>query len=361
MLKKFLFGLALILSPSCYSQDMGNDSISMDIDANIILAEIDAKDHHLYDIDVVGCARYHDLFFWWIRDANIEKGHNFSNQIFVFQNGSLIQKVRLTKEFESDPNYYSNMFVRNDSLLIKGYNQGSKDYYIHLDSTLSSANQEWVLEETRPISKIIYEDDDFAVHYNNRGEWGCYLCFVEKPSAVVHTYITGATKIIKKDDGYYLYSAQKIQYIANPREGAIDKLDRREGYFPNSKPIDLFTFSLSKDKEMFYPESDSIFVMVFDMVDDKTCAVISDKKEKETFLAAIDGKKVTKLLTIYPFAINDQYTTISFGRNTKDSFDYCVLREYKNNIYNYIEIDKNNYTNFYLKIKNAKNKELIKL
>ena len=70
---------------------------------------------------------------------------------------------------------YSQMFVRNDSILIKGYYKDEKDYYI--TDSISSENEItcWILKETSPLSSVVFEDEHYKIVFTDKEGMGAVI------------------------------------------------------------------------------------------------------------------------------------------------------------------------------------------
>lgn len=240
--------------------------------------------HQNGDISIAG-VRYHDLYFFWIRE-NVK--YNNYNHIFAFsKEGKLIQTISLPKNFDSS----GQLFVRNDSLLIRNDYSDYPDYHICLIDTT------WTITKINKLSRLIYEDADYRVFYKAMGEWGTYLHFVEQQTNVIHTYYGKESRIIKHKDGYYLYGPYSVSYIHNPKEGIINSsnvLEVPEGNIPYSNSEKIIQFKKTNE-EFYFFKSDSTIAAVT-LVNDKILAIINDKKE--AFVAEINGKNIRQLYSI---------------------------------------------------------------
>lgn len=264
--------------------------------------------HRNGDISIAG-VRYHDLYFFWIGE-NVN--YNNYNHIFAFsKEGKLIQTISLPQNFDSS----GQLFVRNDSLLIRNDFSDYPDYHICLIDTT------WTITKINKLSRLIYEDADYRVFYKAMGEWGTYLHFVEQQTNVIHTYYGKESRIIKHKDGYYLYGPYSVSYIHNPKEGIINSsnvLEVPEGNIPYSNSEKIIQFKKTNE-EFYFFKSDSTIAAVT-LVKDNILAIINDKKE--AFVAEIKGKNIRQLYSIGS-SFGSIYGTENFGRNISDNYSSC--------------------------------------
>ena len=101
------------------------------------------------------------------------------------------------------------MFVRNDSILIKGYYEDDKDYYI--TNCISRENEKacWTLKETTRLSSVVFEDDDYKIVYTNNGEWGSYMSFIDDEfssnlTATISAIMYGSVRLRIPKKGLYI-------------------------------------------------------------------------------------------------------------------------------------------------------------
>ncbi len=309
MKKILIFYLILLCFATSYAKRF-NKVQQLSSSVKTITATLDGNKyfHRNGDISIAG-VRYHDLYFFWIGE-NVN--YNNYNHIFAFsKEGKLIQTISLPKNFDSS----GQLFVRNDSLLIRNDYSDYPDYHICLIDTT------WTITKINKLSRLIYEDADYRVFYKAMGEWGTYLHFVEQQTNVIHTYYGKESRIIKHKDGYYLYGPYSVSYIHNPKEGIINSsnvLEVPEGNIPYSRSEELIRFKDISNNPFFF-KSDSTIAAVT-LVKDNILAIINDKKE--AFVAEIKGKNIRQLYSIGS-SFGSIYGTENFGRNISDSYSSC--------------------------------------
>ena len=250
-----------------------------------------------------GCAKYHGQYFCLFREDSIVKSwKNSYYHILVIQpTDSTVTEISKTAaryvEFRSGRTYdYPQMFVRNDSLLIEGYDVGEVGYKYHciIDSICGDEGSScWKLKEISQPSSIVYDDDEYSVKFTDYGEWGQYMGFIDKSDMQEHIYRCWG-KVFKRQDGYYLCSNTAICRIPNPKEGivhsdvtVIDGHTIYTGYenAPASDPEILFS-----------PQNPAMMSHAFFMYND-TIHMLETYKDS-TYLLKFDGQDIVRLKSL---------------------------------------------------------------
>lgn len=342
-----LFGLLLLCVASCDAKQKQKVSLT-NSSVKTITATLDGKKYFNQKgyLTFMAGVKYHDLYFCWFKG---QVDYEIYDRIFAFsKEGKLLQEISLPEKFYKY-SYYDQMFVRNDSLLIKSYYFDKPDYQICLKDSA------WVMVKTNnELSRLIYEDADFRVYFKDMGEWGEYLHFAEQKTNVIHTYLSNAVRIIRHDDGYYLYNYYSVSRIPNPHEGKTNNnsvLDVLEGNIPHSYSESIIQFKNTSDNPLL-SEYDSTIVAVT-YVNRKTKAIIYSKKE--AFVAEINGKNIKRLYSLgSPFG--EICDPEDFGKNTSDNYSSSYFSRNRNH-YGIVELEGDSVTFFKINISYPKKKK----
>lgn len=243
----------------------------------------------LTDITIQCVVKYHGFYFCLCReepkDEDIYK--EFYHILAIRQTDDSISHVSMPAVARISQ--YSQMFVRNDSLLIKGYyDKHDKDYCVLNHPVAGDSVSHWVLQETSTLSRVVYEDRDFAVTYTDSGEWGEYLGFIDRSNLQEHLY-WGSAKVFKLSDGYYVCGRKAIGVIANPKEGILKKSDKDYYAERASAPKTLF----KHEHHLFDWERPDTAMAAYFM--HKNTIYLFEIDPSGSYLAKLDGNRVKRI------------------------------------------------------------------
>lgn len=167
--------------------------------------------------------KYKSFYFCIFCEQQLYLNSLHKHRLLVFpENGKSVIEVELPDKFRD--NVYGDLFVRNDTLYLKPYNDGMGGYYFDMDA--------WQWKPVDVISDVIYDDDRYSVATLDFGEWGDYTWFIEKEQvndgtgvgcnpdkskAVVSQYIMPGklNRIIRKDNVYYFIHGNRVDTLAS--------------------------------------------------------------------------------------------------------------------------------------------------
>ena len=297
-----------------------------------------------------GCARYHGHYFCLFReDSIVNSWKNSYYHILVIQpTDSTVTEISKTAarhiEFKSFRAYdYPQMCVRNDSLLIAGYDAGEGGYKYHciIDNICGDDGSScWKLKEIPQPSSVVFEDDEYSVKFSNYREWGRYMSFIDKSDLKEHIY-NGWGKVFKRQDGYYLCSNAAICRIANPKEGLVHTgVTIFEGY---TVETGYENAPASAPEVLFYPSDPDILLNAFFMHND-TIHMLETYKDS-TYLSKYDGQGILRVKGLeqkmsYIFSSSLGKDFIGYG----DTFNFVNETEDGEEQYGIIDIDGNQMT-----------------
>ena len=352
-MKNKCFGLLLFLYVLASCAQMPKESNeSKDVDIVYRTYHIDSKSitrpSSFFYLE--GCAKYHGQYFCLFREDSIAKSwKNSYYHILVIQpTDSTVSEICKTAarsiEFKSFRAYdYPQMCVRNDSLLIAGYDAGEGGYKYHciIDSICGDDGSScWKLKEIPQPSSVVFEDEEYCVKFTNYREWGRYMSFIDKSDLKEHIY-NGWGKVFKRQDGYYLCSNAAICRIANPKEGLVhtgvtnfDDYIVETGY-ENAPASDM--------EILFYPSDPDILLNAFFMHND-TIYMLETYKDS-TYLSKYDGQGILRVKGLeqklsYIFSSSLGKDFIGYG----DTFNFVNETEDGEEQYGIIDIDGNQIT-----------------
>jgi hypothetical protein len=235
--------------------------------------------------------KYHGLYFCLFKEESLDRKFNvkFSHILVIQPDDFSFREVDIPEGIVFSD--YSQMFVRNDSILIKGYYKNEKDYYI--TDSISSKNGItcWTLKETTPLSSVVFEDEHYKIVFTDKGEWGSYISFINMSDDVEHIYRFGGGRIFKQSDGYYFCNNVWIGKITNPQDGVIHQ--RGSGYLDAhaSRPETLFY--LNGSNQYFINHERDTLLNAFFMHDNVIHMIETDKDG--SYLTKFDGETLIRL------------------------------------------------------------------
>jgi hypothetical protein len=280
--------------------------------------------------------KYHGLYFCLFKEEPLDYqfSKEYSHILVIHPEDFSFSEVDIP-EYVVFSNY-SQILVRNDSILIKNYYKNEKDYCI-IDSVCNESGDIcWALKEVSPLSSVVYEDNDYKIVYTDKGEWGQYLSFIGQSDNVEHIYRCSG-QIFKKPDGFYICNGTWIARITNPKEGIVHKhgssyMDAKASY-----PETLFFFD--SPNIMYQPDKDTLMNAFF-MHDDTIHMFETDKDG--TYLSKFDGQRIMRLSKL-----KQRYANIGCSKwenNCKgdDVLFYCLKKRHdEDGNFDLIDIEKN--------------------
>jgi hypothetical protein len=102
---------------------------------------------------------------------------------------------------------YSDLHIRNDSIL-------SKDYYDHRTYYFDLIKSEW--KEVKKVDDRVFEDNNYYATFLDFGEFGGTLWFKNKQTGIEYEMASGPPIINKLNGKYYVSTAKKVIEIENP-------------------------------------------------------------------------------------------------------------------------------------------------
>ncbi|MBQ4445409.1 MAG: hypothetical protein II910_04055 [Prevotella sp.] len=210
-----VFSLVTKAQPSDYTDDIRISYQTFNIDTKAIT-------HPFTTLSIKDVVKHHGLYFCLFIEQPID--YDFSKEyshILVVRPGDFsFNEVDIPDSIVFSN--YSQLFVRNDSILIKGYYSDERDYCITDCKLGENDKARWTLKEVQPVSTEVYKDNDYKINFTNRGEWGRYMTFVDLSDDAEYIYY-GCGRVFKRTDGYYFCHDQGIDKVVNPKNGIKHK------------------------------------------------------------------------------------------------------------------------------------------
>ena len=235
--------------------------------------------------------KYHGLYFCLFKEEPLDSHFNkkFSHILVIQPDDFSFREVDIPEGLVFSD--YSQMFVRNDSILIKGYYKDEKDYFI--TDGISSENKKncWTIKETIPLSSVVFEDEDYKIVFTDKGEWGSYMSFINLSDDVEHVYRLGGGRIFKQPDGYYFCNNVWIGKITNPQDGVIHQ--RGSGYLDAHASHPETLFYLNGTNQYFINHDRDTLLNAYFMHDNVIHMIETDKDG--SYLSKFDGEKTIRL------------------------------------------------------------------
>ena len=285
---QFVFTICFCLASHAQSSELIND-----IKIQYQTFNIDTKSitHPFTSFSIKDVVKYHGLYFCLFKEEAIDRQffNQFSHILVIQPDDFSFSEVDIPKGVVFSD--YSQMFVRNDSILIKGYYEDDKDYYI--TNCISRENEKtcWTLKETTRLSSVVFEDDDYKIVYTNNGEWGSYMSFIDQSDDVEHIYRFGGGRIFKQPDGYYFCNNVWIGKITNPKEGIIHQ--RGSDYFDAHASHPETVFCYNAVNNFFINHDKDTLLSAYFMHDNVIYMIETDKTG--SYLSKFDGQKPIRI------------------------------------------------------------------
>lgn len=299
---------------------------------------IDTKSitHPFTSFSIKDVVKYHGLYFCLFKEEpfDIYFSKKISHILVIQPDDFSFSKVDIPENIVFSD--YSQMFVRNDSILIKGYYENEKDFYIK--DSICNEKVCWILKETTPLSSVVFEDDDYKIVFTNKGEWGRYMSFINLSDDIEHIYRFDGGRIFKQSDGYYLCNNGWIGKITNPEDGVIHK--------PGSDYLDAYAsypetvYYKKRFDDFFINHDEDTLLNAYFMHDNMIYMIETDKNG--SYLSKFDGQKIVRLNKL-----NQRYKYIgcsNLGEFSGGNGGLFYCRPFQNNYdekFGLIDIDNN--------------------
>lgn len=311
--KTTFLGIALMfISMASTSQQSMALTEKFYVSKSFIEIETDSFCMPLGDVYLMSVAKYHNHYIALFRERFYDNStlSEFSHIIALSENNHTIQIIKSCIG-RFDICEYAQMFVRNDSLLIKGYYKNDKNYCIE------ETDGRWMMKEVGTVGNQIYEDSIYRVDYSDFGEFGCYLSFIEKESHVEHAYSSMNTRIFRLSDGYYLCGKYGIGYIAEPNNGKTVKVREHVEY---AASIPEVLYDIQKGRSLWFdPKIDTTYHAAF-MHNNKIHLLASDRTT--TYIETFDGNRMQKVWSLGR-KLATSITSCDFGKNNQRGDALC--------------------------------------
>jgi hypothetical protein len=170
-------------------------------------------------IHLTHAASYKDYFYCFFNDQHVDPkiGH-LKKYCFVFSNeGKEIKRLIVPKAIQNS-NYFD-LFVKNDSLIVKTTNENQAFYF-------DCKKSKWV--KTSGVDDILFEDKDYCVYSKDFGEWGGKTWFRDTKTNFEYAIEATTPLLTKLDSTYYLTCNRTILKIKNPK--SLTKCEDRFRY-----------------------------------------------------------------------------------------------------------------------------------
>ena len=286
--------------------------------------EIDAKQfcHPLSEVALCAATKYHGHYIVMFNEQ-LHDGTSFEIFLHILAISTADHSIKTIKtdiDGHFDMDSRDEMFVRNDSLLIKSRFDNGNNYYIE------TSGDEWLMKKIPAVSEQAYEDDTYRVNYTDHGEFGQYLSFIEKENQVEHAYHSKGDRVFKMPDGYYVCGRYGVSFISDPSEGSVINIrDMRE--YPASVPAQRYdilkgrrgTFGLG-------PKIDTAYHAAF-VHNGKIHLLASNSHD--TYIERFDGKNVHKVWSMGR-KLSSQVNSSIYDRNRQNDGALCWYNGTKN-------------------------------
>lgn len=150
---------------------------------------------------------FNNRYYCFVERDNPYSSKSFRDFYVLSLDGTIEFKTEVSEEMNTG--YYNDLFITNDSILLK-------DYYDHITFYFKTETLEW--EKIKEVDDLIYEDNNFTVYYLNFGEWGNIVWFKDKTTQKEYELASSFPKIHKIDSVYYLTNGRNVLEIKDPRK-----------------------------------------------------------------------------------------------------------------------------------------------
>lgn len=214
--------LILLLFNSCVQSqtfEVNIDTINVEI-KNYLRPAIRASLTH--------AVKHEDKYYCFFRESGLYYFGVRQNHFFIISaDGTIEQKPEIPTSI--DMSMYFDLFVRNDSVILKTY-YDRDTYYLDL------ANYEWV--SLPEADDVIYEDEKFYVTLLNFGEWGSTTWFKDKNTNKEFELASAGTIVNRVENTYFITSPVQVLKIEDPlklavaaKENSYNIIKKRERYY----------------------------------------------------------------------------------------------------------------------------------
>ena len=330
--------LILFLSCFCLVSWAQPSGSSDDMQIRYQTYHIDTKSitHPFTSFSIQDVVKYHGLYFCLFKEEPLDsyRFKDYSHILVIHPEDFSFSEVDKPEDVVFSN--YSQILVRNDSILIKSYYKDEKDYCIIDSVSNESGDICWTLKEASPLSSVVYEDNDYKIVFTDKGEWGQYLSFIGQSDNVEHIYRSGG-QVFKKPDGFYICNGTSIGRITNPKEGIVHEHGSSYMDAKASRPETLFFYD--SPHFIYRPDKDTLMNAFF-MHDDTIYMFETDKDG--TYLSKFDGQRIMRLSQL-----KQRYEHIGYprwGNNCKGDggLFYCLQNlDDENGNFGLIDIEKN--------------------
>lgn len=310
--KKTLLGIALgVIFMASTSHQSFALTEQFSVSKSLIEIETDSFCKPLGDVYLMSVAKYHNHYIVLLRERFYDNStiSEFSHIIAISENNHSLQIVK-SDIGRFDISDHAQMFVRNDSLLIKGYYKNDKNYCIE------ETDGKWMTNEVRAVGNQIYEDSIYRVNYSDFGEFGSYLSFIEKESQIEHAYSCIGTRIFRLSDGYYLCGNYGIGYIADPNNGKTVKVRELDMYTVSVPEV---LYDIQKGRSLLFNPIDTTYHAAF-MRNNKIHLLASDRTT--TYIEMFDGNSTQKVWSLGT-KLATSITSCVFSKNNQREGALC--------------------------------------
>ncbi len=149
---------------------------------------------------------FNERYYCFVERDNPYSSKSFRDFYVLSLDGTIEFKTEVSEEMNTG--YYNDLFIKNDSILLK-------DYYDHITFYFNTETLEW--KKIKEVDDLIYEDNNFIVYYLNFGEWGNTVWFKDKTTKKEYELASSFPRIHKVDSLYYLTNGRNVLEIKDPR------------------------------------------------------------------------------------------------------------------------------------------------
>ena len=183
----------------------GKELISVDISA---ITRIH-NDFYLL-CDVYGCYKGKEDMYWGTKSHVLYMDPNKRDYTLLKMNDHVKACCSLDQ--------FSYLFSRHDSIIIKAhderYKSTRKSSFVYF--CLDVLRDQWVLTES--ANNQIYDDENYSVYLEDRGEWGEYMEFRNKNTDKRYIYKANG-RIVRHEGCYYIINTHQVMKIDDPTQG----------------------------------------------------------------------------------------------------------------------------------------------